>query len=374
MKVFHCDHCQQLVFFENVSCVKCGHTLAYVPDLDDIASLAPAEGDVWRSLAGGAYRLCGNYRKERVCNWAMPAESEKELCDSCCLTCVIPDLSVTGNRERWYRLEVAKRRLIYSLLRLNLPLVGNDAERAMGLGFEFLADAPEPSGAKVMTGHNQGRITINVAEADDAEREKRRLALHEPYRTLLGHFRHEIGHYYWDRLIDGGESMERFRGVFGDERRDYAQALQKHYEQGPPADWQNHFVSAYAAAHPWEDWAETWAHYLHITDALETAAASGLWLQPERRDEPALKPAAELRGCRPATFDRLIENWFPLTYVVNNLNRGLGLPDGYPFVLSPAAIVKMRFVHDAICGNQGGSGGARREQGANAGSARSSES
>jgi hypothetical protein len=347
MKIFHCDHCQQLVFFENVSCVKCGRALAYLPDAIDIASLEPAEDSIWQTRVGKAYRLCDNYTKEKVCNWAVPAETSEVLCESCRMTCVIPDLSVVGNREKWYRLEVAKRRLIYSLRRLNLPF-GNTAGCESGLRFEFLADSPQPDGEKVLTGHNNGRVTINLAEADDAQREQRRLAMHEPYRTLLGHFRHEIGHYYWGRLIDGSDLIEPFREFFGDERQDYAQALKRHYDQGPPVDWRVHYVSAYAGTHPWEDWAETWAHYLHITDALETAAASGLWLQPERRDEPALSPNAGLREGRPASFDRLMENWFPLTYLVNNLNRGLGMPDGYPFVLSPTAIDKLRFVHDTI--------------------------
>ena len=346
MKVFHCDHCQQLVFFENVSCVNCGHTLAYLPDVNDMASLESREDESWQSIAGKQYRLCENYSKEKICNWAIAAESQDSLCESCRLTHVIPDLSVIGNRERWYRLEVAKRRLIYSLVRLKLPF-GN-AERAIGLQFEFLADSPEPAGPKVLTGHNAGRITINLAEADDAEREKRRLAMHEPYRTLLGHFRHEIGHYYWDRLIDGNEFLEPFRGLFGDERQNYADALKRHYDDGPPADWQVQYVSAYAGVHPWEDWAETWAHYLHITDAIETATASGLWLRPERPGEPALKPTAVLQDGRPASFERLMGNWFPLTYLVNNLNRGLGMPDGYPFVLSSPAVEKLRFVHDTI--------------------------
>ena len=148
--------------------------------------------------------------------------------------------------------------------------------------------------------------------------------------------------------MPGAELLEPFRGLFGDERQDYAQALKTHYDQGPPADWQEHYVSAYAAAHPWEDWAETWAHYLHITDALETAAASGLWLRPERQTSRPFGPPPDCATVRPASFDRLMENWFPLTYVVNNLNRGLGVPDGYPFVLSPPAIAKLRFVHEAI--------------------------
>ena len=223
-------------------------------------SLEPA-GERWRSRAGDLYRLCENYSKQKVCNWAVPVESGEALCASCRLTSVIPDLGVDGNREKWFRLEAAKCRLLYSLNRLNLPLTGKGGEDGMDVRFEFLADSPQPDGPKVLTGHSAGRITVNVAEANDAEREKRRVAMHEPYRTLLGHFRHEIGHYYWDRLIDKSERLEPCRALFGDERADYAEALQRHYKQGPPSDWQLHYVSAYASTHPWEDWAESWAHY-----------------------------------------------------------------------------------------------------------------
>lgn len=357
MKIFHCDHCQQLVFFENIRCVKCGHDLAFLPDLAEIASLEPAGEQLWRSPAPGAegrtYRLCQNYRTENVCNWAVPADSPETLCSSCRLTRVIPDLTVPGNVEKWYRLELAKRRLVYTLMRLELPLATKAADPDRGLAFEFLAD-PKPdatNAAPVLTGHANGVITINVAEADDAEREKRRLALHEPYRTLLGHFRHEIGHYYWDRLVRDRPAIDGFRQCFGDERADYAQALQQHYEQGEPADWQSRFVTAYAASHPWEDWAETWAHYMHLVDTLETAAVSGLSLRPPRRDEPTFKPGAGLQDDLPAAFDRTIASWFSLTYVLNNLNRGMGLADAYPFVLSPPAVEKLRFLHDLIAGD-----------------------
>ena len=201
----------------------------------------------------------------------------------------------------------------------------------------------------MLTGHADGVITLNVAEADEVERERRRLRLHEPYRTLLGHFRHEVGHYYWDRLIKDSPLIDDFRERFGDERQDYDQALQQHYDQGPRIDWQQQFVSAYASVHPWEDWAETWAHYLHMTDTLETAAACGLTLRPRRADEPMLKsPPPALPATRFAAFDRLIDDWFPLTYVLNNLNRGMGLPDGYPFVLSPPAVEKLKFVHETL--------------------------
>ena len=181
-----------------------------------------------------------------------------------------------------------------------------------------------------------------MAEADDPERERRRVQLHEPYRTLLGHFRHEIGHYYWDRLIRDGAQLAEFRSLFGDERRDYALALKEYYGNGgAPPDWQRHFVSPYATSHPWEDWAETWAHYLHITDTLETAAACGLSLRPRNNNEPALDHIVLQTADRSVAFDQLIADWFPVTYVLNNLNRGMGLPDAYPFVLSPAAIEKL---------------------------------
>jgi len=185
MKIFHCDHCQQLVFFENVQCVNCERPLAYVPELTDIASLEAAGENLWRSREGHTYRLCQNYSQHNVCNWALPAEEPDELCASCRLTRVIPDLNVPENKPAWYRLEVAKRRLAHTLMALNLPLSTKADDPDHGLAFEFLADAGAPDGKPVLTGHNNGVITINLAEADDAEREKRRLQMHEPYRTLL---------------------------------------------------------------------------------------------------------------------------------------------------------------------------------------------
>ena len=251
-----------------------------------------------------------------------------------------------GNRSAWYRLEVAKRRLLFTLIELGLPLENRTGDSTRGLTFDFLADAG-PGAAPVLTGHEDGVITINIAEADDAERERRRTAMHEGYRTLLGHMRHESGHYYWDRLIGGTPELEEFRSVFGDERADYAAALGVYYERGP-ADWQERFVSAYASSHPWEDWAETWAQYLHMVDTIETAAACGLSLKPRRRDEPTVARMPDPVSPKPAAFDQLIDSWFPLTYVLNNLNRGLGHGDAYPFVLSPTAVAKLRFVEDVV--------------------------
>jgi len=349
MRVFHCDHCDNLAFFENTQCMQCGHLLAFLPELMEMGSLDPAGDGLWRSpLAGArpAYRLCANYEQRQVCNWAVDADDPNPLCPSCRITQTIPNLDVAGNREAWYRLEVAKRRVIYTLMNLQLPIAPKQGDDD-GLAFEFLAD-PDDGAAAVLTGHASGVITISLAEADDAERERRRHALGEPYRTLLGHVRHEVGHYYWSRLIEHSDRLDAFRARFGDERDDYGAALQRYYAGGAPSDWQARFVSGYATAHPWEDWAETWAHYLHITDTVETATACGVALRPRRRDEPSLAAVPPTAGTTTTNFDRLLASWYPLTYLLNNLNRGLGLPDAYPFVLSGPAVEKLRFVHDTV--------------------------
>jgi len=354
MKVFHCDHCGHLVFFENVHCVKCTAPLAFLPDLMVVASLDPAkEAGLFTTpiprAEGNEYCLCANYTTHNTCNFALPADDPNDLCVSCRLTRIIPDLSKPSNHQAWYKLEVAKRRLVYSLIGLALPLRNKTDEPERGLTFEFLADSDDPTAPKVMTGHDNGVITLSLAEADDAEREKRRVSLREPFRTLLGHFRHEVGHYYWDRLVrDDEKRLAAFRNLFGDEREDYGEALKRHYANGPPSDWPDRFVTAYAASHPWENWAETWAHYLHMVDALETAAACGLSLKPRRKNDPTIKAVPDPVADDETPFDKLMAGWYPLTYVLNNLNRGLGLPDGYPFVLPPPAVKKLRFVHETI--------------------------
>lgn len=353
MRIFHCDHCENLVFFENTHCLRCGHLLAFLPDLMEIGSLDPVGEGRWQSplpaARGRTYRLCANYSGAQVCNWAVDATRDDTLCESCRLTTTIPDLAVEGQQNAWFKLELAKRRLVYTLLSLRLPMEPR-ARDPRGLAFEFLAD-PVGGQASVLTGHRDGVITIALAEADDAERERRRTALGEPYRTLLGHMRHESGHYYWTRLIEGSDRHEAFRAQFGDERDDYAAALSRHYANGAAADWQTRFVSAYASAHPWEDWAETWAHYLHIADTLETASACGVSIRPRRRDEPALPNVPDAGGTATTSFDWLMASWYPLTYLLNNLSRGLGQADAYPFVLSPPVVEKLRFVHDTVSGS-----------------------
>ncbi len=368
MKTFHCTACQALVFFENTRCLTCGHALAFVPERMLLLSLEERDG-VWvpvetspadssapansSSQVGETLRLCANYTDHGVCNWAIPADSPEALCASCALTHVIPDLSVPGNPQAWLRLETAKRRLVFDLLSLDLPVSGKHSDPARGVEFQFLSDVVTVNGdrSRVLTGHDNGLITINVAEADDVHRESQRLRHNEPYRTLLGHFRHEIGHYYWDRLIQGTDQLQPFRQLFGDEQMDYQAALTAHYQNGAPADWADHYISAYASTHPWEDWAESWAHVMHMVDALETAHAVGLSVRPQRRDEPALIVPAKPSQARIDDFDQLVQEWYALTYVLNNLTRGLGLPDAYPFVLSGPVVEKLRFVCSIMAGS-----------------------
>jgi hypothetical protein len=353
MKTFHCNHCDHLLFFENTTCLGCGRQVAYLPDVALMSSLDPLPDGNWRSPIPEAeektYWLCKNYTDEQVCNWAIPSSDPQSLCLSCRLTRAIPDLSQDGHRQAWYRLEVAKRRVLFTLLQRELPLRSLEEDPVQGLTFEFKADTGE---GEVLTGHANGVITINVAEADDVERERQKKAVHEPYRTIVGHIRHEVGHYYWQRLISTTAEIDTFREMFGDERKDYAAALQAHYEQGAVSNWQDNFVSAYASSHPWEDWAETWAHYLHMVDALETAAACGLSLRPRHPDEPSMTKVPSTVPPGKLEFASLINHWFPLTYALNNFNRGLGLPDAYPFVLSAPAIAKLQYVHDVISRGQ----------------------
>ncbi|NEX59591.1 zinc-binding metallopeptidase family protein [Noviherbaspirillum galbum] len=351
MKTFHCDRCGQQVFFENVRCERCGGMLGYQPEVRAISTFEPAGDNIWRSLnpanESRLYRQCVNYARENVCNWMIPAEAEDALCASCQLTHVIPALSSAQNKLFWQRLEAAKRRLLYTLWDLKLRPPSKAMDPDGGLAFEFLEDMPDK---QVMTGHSNGLITLNIAEADPAHREKTREQMHEPYRTLLGHFRHESGHYYFDRLVDGTPWLEPYRELFGDERADYGESLNRHYEQGPPPDWEQRYISSYASSHPWEDWAETWAHFLHMVDTLDTAYWCGLTARPKKAGEPELDIPG--RPHRNHDFDEVMRDWFALTYVLNSLNRSIGMPDAYPFALSPTVIDKLRFIHHVIMEKQ----------------------
>jgi hypothetical protein len=355
MKLFQCAVCDQILFFENARCTTCGHALAYLPGAATLTALEPSKtsGDTTeytalaKNLKKAKLRLCENYSKD-ACNWALRVEDEHEFCESCRLSTIIPDQSDPELASGWRRLESAKRRLLYTLYGLGLPVEAKadlpaDAP-VLGLAFAFKKDETD---MKVMTGHADGLITINVAEADDPFREKMRKKLGEGYRSLLGHFRHEIGHYYWDRLIKDTKEVAPFREKFGDESASYEDAVKRHYEKGPPPNWQNSYVSAYATMHPWEDFAETWAHYLHMVDTLETARAYRVTTRPTVKTPDTDLQLATAR-LDFTDFDDLTTAWIPLTLAINSLNRSMGLNDPYPFILSKPGIEKIRFVHELI--------------------------
>ncbi len=348
MKLFTCARCGNLLYFENVRCTRCGASLGFLAEQTRLAALEESDGS-WIPVGGnGRFRPCANFTEHAVCNWMVPAEGEHALCVACRLNRTIPDLRVEGNKKLWQRLEADKHRLVYALLRLGLP-VAPRSEDVGGLAFDFLADEPTFSErGRVMTGHAGGVITLNVAEADPVARERMRDQMDEPYRTILGHFRHESGHYYWDRLVRDTAWLVDVRNMFGDDTQDYGQALEAHYRNGPPPDWQQRFVSAYAASHAWEDWAETWAHYLHIVDTLETANAFGVRIRPGTADDEGLAVRHAINAYDTDDFRVLIDHWLPLTYALNSLNRSMGHEDAYPFLLAPPVIDKLNLVHRIV--------------------------
>jgi hypothetical protein len=396
---FRCQ-CGQPVFFRNSKCLACGTPLGYdcerglllplmpgpqegtwqewqaagapaaappddaqppalknIPGQESAAGLAPAASAESAEPAPAAavengepvYKRCLHLSTPASCNWLVPVEDPADLCRACRLNRTIPDLTdpaLPDNGYLWGLVELAKRRLVSSLILLGLPVasrMSEDTER--GLMFDFLRSPV--NGPHIMTGHNTGLITLNVDEADDAKREAVRKAMREPYRTLLGHFRHEVGHYYWDRLIAGTAWMDGFHELFGDETLDYAAGLQRNYDEGPPADWPLHYVSAYASTHPWEDWAECWAHYLHMRDSIDTALSFGLSVDHFDLEFTPFTIDALYQPEHPEAeqFLTFLNHWTRLTTMLNEMSRSMGLPDFYPFILPREVVAKLHFIH-----------------------------
>jgi hypothetical protein len=362
MKLFRCQACNNIIYFENRTCGRCGHRLGYVPELEIMAALEPAGAD-WKPLAGAGSprRFCANADYD-VCNWLFADGGQDRLCVACRHNDTIPDISLASHLSAWRDIELAKHRLFYSLLRWKLPLTTRAEDPNHGLAFEFLADPPQPSGPRVMTGHDDGVVTIALAEADSAVIEKRRAELAEPYRSLLGHFRHEVGHHFWDILVRDGGRLAQCRAVFGDDSQDYQAALRRHYAQGAPAHWAERFVSAYATSHPWEDFAETWAHYLHIVDTLETASAFGLRIAPAIDCEGPHFARLDFDPYVTGSIEQIIDVWAPFIVAMNSVNRAMGRPDLYPFVLAPAVVEKLRFIHDLVRRPSGESAASLRRE------------
>ncbi|WP_458130697.1 zinc-binding metallopeptidase family protein [Pseudomonas sp. R3-41] len=350
-KVWPC-RCGQSLFFRNSQCLACLAALGYQPERSRLSSLQPAEQpDTWTLDAdphAGLFRRCANLDTPAACNWLLPDNGRDTLCIACSLNRTIPDLSIPENPERWRKVETAKRRLVAQLITFGLPVIPKTVNEDIGLAFDFIG--VDPDGTPPTTGHASGLITLDIKEADDAHREHVRQQMHEPYRTLLGHFRHEVGHYYWDRLIANSHWLGAFRELFGDERVSYAGALERHYQQGAPLDWQTRYVSAYATMHPWEDWAETWAHYLHMMDAVDTALGFGMSAREMDFDYQPFPPETlyDAEHAGGAAFLSFVNAWIELAGMLNELSRSMGQPDFYPFVVPAAVITKLHFIHLVI--------------------------
>jgi len=331
MRRFFCD-CGQEIFLENRHCTQCNNSLGYEPFSGQLLTLSN-RGKNWHiARSGFIVKPCHNGIQHGVCNALIDVNDPNELCLTCRLNRTIPDLSKEGNLRRWGKLEEAKRRLVYGLLKFGLPLNAPVAGFPRGLCFDFLQDKrtdPDATLEYVSTGHFNGVITINVLEADEVQRVWQKEQSHERYRTLLGHLRHEAGHYYYELLVTETTSFQR---LFGDPGIPYADALKRFYEQGPLDGWEQNHISAYASAHPLEDWAECFAHYLHMTDTIETASSRG-----------AIAP---LNGNE--CFEDLLNIWDGLAVTLNELNRSLGLADAYPFVITPGIADKLHFINDSI--------------------------
>jgi hypothetical protein len=336
MRDFVCPSCGQHLAFENSVCLSCQSPLGF--SVDDMALLVIAAGPESGQpgfVDAEKYELCANLHLAQ-CNWLVERQPIRRLCVSCRLTRTRPNDADTKAMAAFADAEKAKRRLIAELHELKLPIVDRDEDPEYGLAFDLRSSEQE----KVFTGHDNGVITLDLAEGDDVHREQLRIAMDEPYRTLLGHFRHEIGHYYYYRLVaPSQEYQDRFRELFGDADADYQAALDRHYTEGAPADWEQHHVSSYATMNPAEDWAETFAHYLHIRDTWDTAAAFSF--------APATA-TYERKVLGPSSFDTIIEMWLPLSWALNMVNRSMGKQDLYPFVLPVPVLGKMRFIHTIV--------------------------
>lgn len=344
MRKFNCS-CGNTVFFENNQCVACGSELGWCPRCLSLRSLAVIAEGQYRCTdvnCGAILVKCHNYHTEEACNRCLIVESEntQPLCDYCCFNHTIPDLSVEGNREKWLRLEQGKRRLLYTLDMLDLPY-GNDNDIEPKLSFDFKGDVITErkwwwtmgKEERVYTGHAGGKITINIREADDLEREKSRVSFKEAHRTVIGHFRHEIGHYYWDLLVKN-KCEPTCVEIFGDHNNpSYSDALQHYYNEGPPPNWQHRFVSSYATMHPWEDFAECFATYLDMVSVLDTALHMGF---------------IDNLNVRDADFKIMAEQYARLGVMLNEMNRAMGLLDLVPEILAPAILHKIEFVHGLV--------------------------
>lgn len=332
MKTFSCPNCQNPIFFENTQCEECLTHISYNPLSECFESNNHLD----------TTDLCKNQSLD-ICNWSTKGSNQEDFCIACSLNREVPNHKNTISFVKWKNLEPAKHRLIYQLLKLGLP-IASKLEKEDGIAFDFLS---ENNKQNALTGHANGVVTILLSEADAVKREQLKQDMNEPYRTLLGHFRHEIGHYYWDVLFND-HNKDKYRAIFGDERINYAEALEKHYKNGAPKDWNKNFISEYASSHSWEDWAESWAHYLHIMDTLETANTFGVSFKLSSFPLKNPKKATCPNPYKTKSFKTIFDSSVALTCMANSLNRSMGLDDIYPFVTPEPVYKKLVFIHKVL--------------------------
>ena len=353
MKIFHCT-CGNKLFFENSQCLVCQREVGWCPVCEGMHAMEPDNAGGYQCTNPGCQShvvKCYNYAYYNVCNRMIENTGQQQdalnLCSYCKLTETIPDLSVDGNITKWYDLEVAKRRLLYLLDIMGLPYGSRFDQIELPLSFDFKEDIkPANFGwlsmgkeEKVFTGHADGKITINIQEADPVEREKLRVAFRETQRTLIGHFRHEIGHYYWQLLVQDKDEAA-YKAIFGDhESPTYSEAMNNYYKNGPKANWANSYISAYATMHSWEDFAETWGTYLDMYAVLDTADNTEL-----------LEMGGE--DLQDTQLETMLSRYADLSLKVNEVNRSLGLPDLLPETFTPPVVEKLRYIHRLIKRNR----------------------
>ena len=373
MKTFKCD-CEnnQILFFESSSCVVCERVVGVDDNFNKVETYNLDEKSGYYFKANQPdihYKKCDNNANYHICNGMVNMNNfesvpnkDEVLCFACRFNETIPDLSIVEHIPLWKKMEVAKRRAIYTLKALSLPLDNIQQNPKSGLSFDFTTDRDVSDHfltklddqETVFTGHDNGHITINLAEADEVARSNTKHAMGEQYRTLLGHFRHELGHYYFEKLIAKSKKKhELCKKYFGDDELDYQEALKKHYENGAPQNWSEHFISEYATMHPYEDWAETWAHYMHIIDTLETA--KNFNITGSIRDTVDTENLGDLKLPQSSYFfssqtsiTSILDTWMDFAVILNSLNRSMGMNDAYPFVLTQSVRTKLSFIHHAI--------------------------
>jgi len=348
VRAFACPVCNNFTAFEADRCRTCdAHVGLHLPSMTMVATDGDAayiDGERWvRCTQAGTLG----------CNWLVREEEYEAYRRGRCLAHSLirhePVSDDTLAREKLVPAAAALRRLVYQLHDLGLPIEPYWRSEG-GLAFDLLSSYT--TGEKVIIGHADGVITIDLIETLDAYREQLRVSLGEPYRTMLGHFRHEVGHYYQNVLVETGAGADRYldecRRLFGDERASYSDAIDRHYKFGAPDHWRASFISEYATMHPWEDFAECFAHYLHIADTIDTAREAGMVLHADRVRFTAPRDVVPLECYDDLPIERLLFDWKWISMFFNRINTAMGKNALYPFDIPPPVAAKLGFVHRVI--------------------------